>query len=40
VHLIGQRLWEQVSKLVTGGTLDDKIAAIIAKKRKLPDGVV
>jgi len=40
VHRIGQRRGVQVFKLVTEGTLEEKIAAIIAKKRKLQDSVV
>jgi len=40
VHRIGQRRGVQVFKLVTEGTLEEKIAAIIAKKRKLMDSVV
>jgi SNF2 family DNA or RNA helicase len=40
VHRIGQRRGVQVFKLVTEGTLEEKIAAIIAKKRKLLDSVV
>ena len=40
VHRIGQRRGVQVFKLVTQGTLEEKIAAIIEKKRNLLDGVV
>ena len=40
VHRIGQRRGVQVFKLVTEGTLEEKIAAIIDKKRRLMDGVV
>jgi len=40
VHRIGQRRGVQVFKLVTEGTLEEKIAALIAKKRKLMNGVV
>ncbi len=40
VHRIGQRRGVQVFKLVTEGTLEEKIAALIAKKRKLQDSVV
>jgi SNF2 family DNA or RNA helicase len=40
VHRIGQRRGVQVFKLVTEGTLEEKIAAIIAKKRQLQDSVV
>jgi len=40
VHRIGQRRGVQVFKLVTLGTLEEKIAAIIEKKRSLMNGVV
>ncbi|MDF1593528.1 MAG: DEAD/DEAH box helicase [Desulfobacterales bacterium] len=40
VHRIGQRRGVQVFKLVTLGTLEEKIAAIIEKKRNLMNGVV
>ena len=40
VHRIGQRRGVQVFKLVTEGTLEEKIAALIEKKRKLLNGVV
>jgi SNF2 family DNA or RNA helicase len=40
VHRIGQRRGVQVFKLVTEGTLEEKIATLIAKKRKLLDSVV
>jgi SNF2 family DNA or RNA helicase len=40
VHRIGQRRGVQVFKLVTIGTLEEKIAAIIEKKRNLMNGVV
>ena len=40
VHRIGQQRGVQVFKLVTEGTLEEKIAAIIDKKRKLMDSVV
>ena len=40
VHRIGQRRGVQVFKLVTEGTLEEKIAAIIEKKRRLMDSVV
>ena len=40
VHRIGQRRGVQVFKLVTQGTLEEKIAAIIEKKRNLMNGVV
>ncbi|MFO7553945.1 MAG: DEAD/DEAH box helicase [Desulfobacterales bacterium] len=40
VHRIGQQRGVQVFKLVTMGTLEEKIAAIIEKKRNLMNGVV
>jgi SNF2 family DNA or RNA helicase len=40
VHRIGQRRGVQVFKLVTEGTLEEKIAALIQKKRKLLNSVV
>ncbi len=40
VHRIGQKRGVQVFKLVTEGTLEEKIAAMIAKKRNLMDSVV
>ncbi|MGD9286871.1 MAG: DEAD/DEAH box helicase [Desulfobacterales bacterium] len=40
VHRIGQKRGVQVFKLVTEGTLEEKISAIIARKKKLMDGVV
>ena len=40
VHRIGQRRGVQVFKLVTEGTLEEKIAAIIEKKRMLTDGIL
>jgi len=40
VHRIGQRRGVQVFKLVTQGTLEEKIAAIIEKKRNLLGDVV
>ena len=40
VHRIGQRRGVQVFKLVTQGTLEEKIAAIIEKKKNLMDSVV
>ena len=40
VHRIGQRRGVQVFKLVTLGTLEEKIAALIEKKRNLMKGVV
>jgi SNF2 family DNA or RNA helicase len=40
VHRIGQRRGVQVFKLVTEGTLEEKIAALIDRKRKLMNSVV
>jgi SNF2 family DNA or RNA helicase len=40
VHRIGQRKGVQVFKLVTEGTLEERIAAIIDKKRQLLNSVV
>ena len=40
VHRIGQTRGVQVFKLITEGTLEEKIAAIIAKKRNLMDSIV
>lgn len=40
VHRIGQRRAVQVLKLVTEGTLEEKIAAIIDRKRKMMGSVV
>jgi len=40
VHRIGQRRGVQVFKLITEGTLEEKIAALIQKKRNLMDSVV
>ena len=40
VHRIGQRRGVQVFKLVTEGTLEEKISAIIAKKRNLMESVI
>ncbi len=40
VHRIGQRRGVQVFKLITEGTLEEKIAAMIDKKRDLLNGVV
>jgi superfamily II DNA or RNA helicase len=40
VHRIGQRRGVQVFKLVTEGTLEEKIATIIEKKRRLMESVV
>jgi SNF2 family DNA or RNA helicase len=40
VHRIWQRRGVQVFKLVTEGTLEEKIAAIIEKKRNLMDSIV
>jgi len=40
VHRIGQRRGVQVFKLVTEGTLEEKIATLIAQKRRLLNSVV
>ncbi|HVT15265.1 MAG TPA: DEAD/DEAH box helicase [Thermoanaerobaculia bacterium] len=40
VHRIGQRRAVQVFKLVTEGTLEEKISSIIERKRRLMDSVV
>jgi SNF2 family DNA or RNA helicase len=40
VHRIGQRRAVQVFKLVTEGTLEEKISAIIERKRRLMESVV
>ena len=40
VHRIGQRRGVQVFKLVTEGTLEEKISAMIEKKRNLMDSIV
>ena len=40
VHRIGQRRAVQVMKLVTEGTLEEKIGALIDKKRRLADSVI
>jgi len=40
VHRIGQKRGIQVFKLVTKGTLEEKISAIIEKKRNLMDSIV
>ncbi len=40
VHRIGQRRAVQVIKLITEGTLEEKIAAIIERKRRVLDQVV
>jgi superfamily II DNA or RNA helicase len=40
VHRIGQRRGVQVFKLVTEGTLEEKISAIIDRKRNLMDSIV
>ncbi len=40
VHRIGQQRGVQVFKLVTEGTLEEKISAIITKKRSLMNGVI
>jgi len=40
VHRIGQKRAVQIFKLITEGTLEEKIAAIIAKKRQLMTSVI
>ena len=40
VHRIGQKRVVQVFKLVTKGTLEEKISAIIDRKRNLMDDVI
>ena len=40
VHRIGQKRGVQVFKLVTEGTLEEKISAIISRKKDLMDCVV
>jgi len=40
VHRIGQRRGVQVFKLVTEGTLEEKISALIEKKRNLMDSIL
>jgi superfamily II DNA or RNA helicase len=40
VHRIGQKRGVQVFKLITQGTLEEKISAIIEKKKNLMNGVV
>jgi superfamily II DNA or RNA helicase len=40
VHRIGQRRGVQVFKLITEGTLEEKIAALVQRKRDLMDSVV
>lgn len=40
VHRIGQKRAVQVIKLVTEGTLEEKIAALIEKKRRLAESVI
>ncbi|MEW6187871.1 MAG: DEAD/DEAH box helicase [Thermodesulfobacteriota bacterium] len=40
VHRIGQRRGVQVFKLITAGTLEEKIAAIIERKKNLMEAVV
>ena len=40
VHRIGQKRGVQVFKLVTEGTLEEKISAIIEKKRNLMDKII
>ena len=40
MHRIGQKRGVQVFKLVTEGTLEEKISAIIERKRDLMDSIV
>jgi len=40
VHRIGQKRGVQVFKLITSGTLEEKISSIIARKRNLMDSIV
>ena len=40
VHRIGQKRGVQVFKLITSGTLEEKISTIITKKRNLMDSIV
>ncbi|MCP4203022.1 MAG: DEAD/DEAH box helicase, partial [bacterium] len=40
VHRIGQKRAVQVFKLITEGTLEEKIAAIIDRKRDLMESIV
>ena len=40
VHRIGQKRGVQVFKLITEGTLEEKISALIDKKRRLMDSVI
>ena len=40
VHRIGQKQGVQVFKLVTEGTLEEKISAIISRKKDLMDSVI
>jgi SNF2 family DNA or RNA helicase len=40
VHRIGQRRGVQVFKLVTEGTMEEKVSAIIERKRDLMDSIV
>jgi len=40
VHRIGQKRAVQVFKLITEGTLEEKISAIIERKRRLMNAVV
>jgi superfamily II DNA or RNA helicase len=40
VHRIGQKRGVQVFKLITSGTLEEKISAIIARKKNLMDSIV
>jgi SNF2 family DNA or RNA helicase len=40
VHRIGQKRGVQVFKLITSGTLEEKISSVIARKRNLMDSIV
>jgi SNF2 family DNA or RNA helicase len=40
VHRIGQKRAVQVFKLITSGTLEEKVSAIIERKRRLMNSVV
>jgi SNF2 family DNA or RNA helicase len=40
VHRIGQKRGVQVFKLITEGTLEEKISALIDRKRRLMDSVI
>jgi SNF2 family DNA or RNA helicase len=40
VHRIGQKRAVQVLKLIVEGTLEEKISALIGRKRRLMDSVI